>query len=225
MRKFVGVIALGGLLLGFNSFAAASEQAAATIAAGKKHLEQGDVEAAINEFQKAIAIDPKYGAAQLHLGHAYERANRSDEAIDAYRKSIELEPQNFFARNNLGVLYSKKNLYDQAIVEFQDALKIEPGNAMALKNLDIAKKNQAAIQEREAVITRAQREVKSNPGDPKPSYQLARVYATYGKKEAAMEWLGKAIQLGYKDLVYVKSDPAFAGLREEREFQLLLLKK
>ncbi len=225
MRNFIGVIALGGLLLGFNSSAAATEEAAATIAVGKKLLEQGDIDAAIGEFQKAIAMDPKYGAAQLNLGHAYERANRGDEAIDAYRKSIELEPKNFFARNNLGVLYSKKNLYDQAIAQFQDALKIEPGNAMALKNLDVAKKNKAAMQEREAVIARAQRDVKAKPGDPRPSYQLARVYATYGETKAAMDWLGKAIQQGYKDLDYVKSDPAFTGMREEREFQLLLLKK
>lgn len=225
MRKFIGGIALSGLLLCSNSAAAASEEAAAAIAVGKKLLEQGDVETAISEFQKAAAIDPKYGAAQLNLGHAYERADRSDEAIDAYRKSIELEPRNFFARNNLGVLYSKKGMYDKAIAEFNDALKIEPGSAMALKNLEIAKKNKAAIQEREAVIARAQKDVKSNPGDARPIYQLARVYATYGKKEAAMEWLGKAIRQGYKDLAYVKSDPAFAEMREEREFQLLLLKK
>ena len=225
MRNFIAAVVLGVFFLGFNSGAAASEEAAATIAVGKKLLEQGEIDAAIGEFQKAIAIDPKYGAAQLNLGDAYERSNRSDEAIDAYRKSIDLEPRNFFARNNLGVLYSQKNLFDQAIAEFQEGLKIEPGNAMALKNLDIAMKNKAAIQEREAVIARAQREVKAKPGDPRPTYQLARVYATYGDSKAAMDWLGKAIQQGYKDLAYVRTDPAFATMREEREFQLLLLKK
>ena len=149
----------------------------------------------------------KYGAAQLNLGYAYERANLSDEAIDAYRKSIELEPRNFYARNNLGVLYSKKGMYDQAIAEFQDALKNEPGNATALKNLETEK------------------EVEAKPSDPTPAYQLARVYATYGKKEQAIEWLGKAIGQGYKDIAYLKTDPAFANIREERDFQLLLLQR
>jgi tetratricopeptide (TPR) repeat protein len=225
MRKLIGIVALSGLLLCSNLVSAASQEAAERIVIGKKLLEQGQVDAAISEFQKAASVDPKYGAAQLHLGHAYERANRSEEAIDAYRKSIELEPRNFFARNNLGVLYDKKGMYDEAIAEFQNALKNDPNNAMALKNVEIAKKNKAASQEREAVIARAKKEVAAKPADPTPSYQLARVYATYGNKEAAIEWLGKAIEKGYKDLAYVRTDPAFANLREERDFQLLLLNK
>lgn len=223
MRKLMGIVALHGLLLCSTLASAASEEAAERIAVGKKLLEQGKVEAAISEFQKATAIDPKYGAAQLNLGHAYERANRSDEAIDAYRKSIELEPRNFYARNNLGVLYDKKGMYDEAIAEFQNALNNDSNNGMARKNLETAKKNKAATQEREAVIARAEKDVAAKPGDPTPTYQLARVYATYGKKEAAIEWLGKAIQKGYKDLAYVKTDPAFATIRDERDFQLLLL--
>jgi tetratricopeptide (TPR) repeat protein len=225
MRKFVGIVALHGLVLCSTLVSAASQEAAEKISLGKKLLEQGKVEAAISEFQKATTIDPKYGAAQLNLGYAYERANLSDEAMDAYRKSIELEPRNFYARNNLGVLYSKKGMYDQAIAELQDALKNEPGNAMALKNLETVKKNKAALQEREAVIARAEKEVEAKPSDPTPAYQLARVYATYGKKEEAIEWLGKAIGQGYKDIAYLKTDPAFAAMREERDFQLLLLKK
>jgi tetratricopeptide (TPR) repeat protein len=225
MRRLIGVVALHGLLLCSNPVSAASQEAAERIGIGKKLLEQGNVAAAISEFEKAAMADPNYGAAQLQLGHAYERANRSDEAIDAYRKSVALEPRNFFARNNLGVLYSKRGMHDQAIAEFQDAVKIEPNNTMALKNLETAKKNKAAIQEREAVIARAEKDATAKPADPAANYQLARVYATYGRKEDAIEWLGKAIQTGYRDLAYIKTDPAFANLREERDFQLLLLSK
>jgi len=225
MRWLIGLMALHGFLLCADLASAASQEAAERIAIGKKLLEQGQVEAAIDEFQKVAAADPKYGAAQLNLGQAYERAQRSDEAIDAYRKSVELEPRNFFARNNLGVLYSKKGMHDQAIAEFQDAMKIEPKNALALKNLETGKKNKAAMREREAVIARAEKDAAAKPGDPTPTYQLARVYATHGRKEEAIEWLGKAIQKGYKDLAYVRTDPAFANLREERDFQLLLLPK
>jgi Flp pilus assembly protein TadD len=204
---------------------AASQEVAERIEAGRQLLNQGKLEAAIGEFQKAAAMDPKHGAAFLNLGQAYERANRSDEAINAYRKSIELEPRNFYARNNLGVLYDNQGKYDDAIAEFQIALNNEPNNAMALKNLETAKKNKAVIQERNAQIGRAQKEAEAKPQDPEPAYQLARLYALYGRKETAIEWLGKAIQLGYKDIVYVKADPAFVGLRKEREFELLLLKK
>jgi tetratricopeptide (TPR) repeat protein len=223
MRRLVGIIALPAWLLCPILASAASQEAAERITIGTKLLEQGKVEAAISEFQKATAADPKYGAAHLHLGQAYERANRNDEAVDAYRKSIELEPRNFYGYNNLGVLYSKKEMYDKAIAEFQNAIKVEPTNALAVKNLDVARKNKAIMQEREAVIARAEKDATAKPGDPTATYQLARVYAAYGRKEEAIEWLDKALQKGYKDLAYVRSDPAFFNLREERDFQLLLL--
>jgi tetratricopeptide (TPR) repeat protein len=170
-------------------------------------------------------VDPKNGAAFLNLGHAYERANRSDEAIDAYRKSIELEPDNFYARNNLGVLYDKQGKFDDAIAEFQNALKKDPNNTIAVKNLETSKKNKAAVAERNAQISRAEKETEGRPKDPNAAYELARIYASHGSKERAIEWLGKAIQLGYQDIAYVRADPAFVGLRQERQFELLLLKK
>jgi superkiller protein 3 len=225
VKKTSGFITLLSLFLCVSSVSAAPEAAMELITAGRKLLDQGKIDAAIIEFQKAAAVDPKNGATLLNLGHAYERAGRSDEAIDAYRKSIELEPRNFFARNNLGVLYDNQGKYDQAIAELQDALHNEPNNATALKNLETAKKNKAVVQQRNEQISRAEKEIEAKPQDPIPAYQLARLYAAHSKKEAAIEWLGKAIQLGYKDLSHVKADPAFVGIRDEREFQLLLLKK
>jgi tetratricopeptide (TPR) repeat protein len=223
MRKLAGFIVLNTAFLCASSLFAASQEAADRIAIGKKLLEQGKVESAITEFQKAAAADPKYGAAQLHLGQAYERANRSEDAIDAYRQSIALEPRNFYARNNLGVLYSKKGMHAEAIDQFEAALKIEPNNPMAVKNLETAKGNKVSMQEREAVIARAEKYAAAKPSDPTATYQLARVYATYGRKEEAIEWLSKALQKGYKDLAYVRADPAFVSLRDERDFQLLIL--
>ncbi|MGH7928993.1 MAG: tetratricopeptide repeat protein [Candidatus Binatia bacterium] len=225
MRKLIRIVAVLCLLVCFSVSFAASEEVVERIAAGRKLLDQGKLEAAISEFQKAATMDPKYGAAFLNLGAAYERANRSDRAVEAYRKSVELEPRNLYARNNLGVLYDKQGEYDDAIAEFQNALQNEPNNAMVLKNLETAKKNKAVVQERNTQIRRAEKAVEANPKDPRPAYQLARLHASYGKKETAIEWLGKAIQLGYTDLAYVKADPAFVTVWEERDFQLLFLKQ
>jgi len=225
MSNLIIVIALIGLLVHTNPVSASAQAVAEQIAIGRKLLELHKVEAAISEFQKAAAMDPKHGAALLNLAQAYERANRTEDAIDAYRKSIELEPRNFYSHNNLGVLYDKQGKYDDAIAEFQNALKNEPNSAIALKNLQTAKKNRAVVRERNAQLSRAEKEVEAKPKDPEPAYQLARLHASYGKKETAIDWLGKAIQLGYKDLAYVKADPAFAGIRKEREFELLLLKR
>lgn len=216
------LIAFCGLLFFSVIASAASQEAVERNDAGARLLEQGKPAAAIAEFQGALALDAKYFPARLNLAYAYEGANRIEDAMEAYRDAINLQPRNFLAHNNLGVLYDKKGLHDAAIGEFQTALAIEPGNAMALRNLDTAKNNQTITKDRDTQILRAEKEVQRKPNDPQASYKLARVYASYDKKELAYKWLATALQQGYKDISYLKSDPALQSLHEEREFQLLL---
>lgn len=223
MNGFIARLALCAVLLTSAPASASSEEAVERNSAGVKLLQEGQADAAIAEFQKSVGLDPKYFPARLNLAYAYERAGRIEEAISEYQRSIELKPGNFFAHNNLGVLYDKKGLYDEAIAEFDRALQTEPGNAMALRNLETAKKNKAVIQERDAQIQRAEKEAQSKPNDPRASYNVARLYAAYGKKAQAQEWLSKALKQGYKDFDYLKADPAFNDIREDRDFQLLLI--
>jgi tetratricopeptide (TPR) repeat protein len=211
-----------GLLLFAIAVLGASEEAVERNNLGAKLLEQGRTDAAINEFQKALRLDPKYFPACLNLAYGYERAGRIEDAMAAYREAINLQPRNFFARNNLGVLYDKKGLFEEAVRELEIAVAIEPDNALALKNLETAKKNHAATKSQQLIILQAEKEAQAKPNNPQASYNLARVYAFYGQKELAYEWLAKALKQGYKDIGYLQSDPALNGIREERDFQLLL---
>lgn len=206
------------LLLSSAPAFGASEETVERNSLGAKLLQKGKTDAAIAEFQSALNTDPNYFPARLNLAYGYERAGKIEEAIAAYRAAIELQPRNFFARNNLGVLLDKKGSYDEAIAEFEHAIRSEPGNSMALKNRETAKKNQAAIQEREAQIAQAEKETRAKPNDPRAAYNLARIYAFYDQKEPALEWLTKAIKQGYKDFAYLNVDPAFKTIREDPIF-------
>lgn len=226
MRYAIASIAIV-VVLNASGFVAAAEREEAIdhIAAGRKLLDQGKIDAAIAAFQAAAAQDPKDGAAQLNLGAAYERANKTEDAIAAYRKAVALEPKNVYAHNNLGVLLDQKGAYDQAIAALESAVKSEPGNAMAQKNLETARKNKAALKERENEAVRAEKEAQAKPEDPHLAYNVSRIYAHYGKPEQAVQWLQRALKLGFKDVKYIKADPAFASLKDHREFQLLMLQK
>jgi len=222
VKPFLRIFALWWLILFSAPALVASEHAVERNDIGARLLEQGKVDAAIAEFKSALSLEPKYFPARLNLAYSYERAERIEDAMKAYREAINFQPRNFFAHNNLGVLYDKKGLHDDAIREFETALAIEPDNAMALRNLETAKKNQAATKSRQAKVLQAEREAQAKPNNPQASYNLARVYAFYGEKELAYEWLAKALKQGYKDIGYLRSDPALNSIREERDFQLLL---
>lgn len=221
----MAVLAMLSILLGAGEALAKSDEAIRRNNFGAELLKQGRVEEAIGEFRRALELDPGYTAARLNLAYAYERGDRIDEAISEYKKALEQEPKNVLGQNNLGVLYDKKGLYDQAVAAFEQALRVDPSNATIQANLESARKNMAVVQEREARIAEARKQVEAKPKDPRAAYGLARVYASFDRKEPAFEWLARALALGFDDLDFVRNDPVLSGLRADPRFQRLLNRK
>src|SRR5713226_9674631 len=59
---------------------------------GDDFFDAGDYEKAVESYQKAVGLQPKYPEAYLNLGNAYFNLARYDEAIAAYKKAVELKP-------------------------------------------------------------------------------------------------------------------------------------
>ena len=223
MRRLALILlALCVLTLGPLDLQAGSDEAIQRNNLGASLLQKGKLEEAVAEFRKAAEMDPKYVAAQLNLGYAYDRLSRLEEAMAQYQKVIALEPGNLFAHNNLGVLYDKKGRYDEAIREFERVLQIDTSNATALENLQNAKRSKGTVQEREERFAQARKEVEARPDDPRAAYNLGRLFASYGKKEQALEWLAKALELGFDDVKFLKDDPALVPLKDDPRFTGLL---
>jgi tetratricopeptide (TPR) repeat protein len=191
---------------------------------GAELLKQGKLPEAIAEFRQAVTVDPAYPAAWRNLGFALDKAGQVDEAVTAYQQAVALEPE-VNTLNNLGVLYDKKERYREAIQAFEKALKLDPGNATVQKNLEQARQNQGILQERQARITQAKQEAEARPRDPRAAYNLARVYASFDETDNALTWLAKALQLGYDDLDFVRTDPVLAGLRKDPRFEQVFEKR
>ncbi|MFQ5961077.1 MAG: tetratricopeptide repeat protein [Candidatus Methylomirabilales bacterium] len=223
MRRPIAVLgALSLLVLTAADLGAAPNEAAQRNNLGASLLEQGKVDEAVAEFQKAVELEPANTVAHLNLAYAYDRQGRIEEAVSQYQKVIDLEPGNFFAHNNLGALYDKQGLYEDAIREFEWALEIDPSNATAVENLENAKGNRATVREREERFAQALEKVEADPTDPRASYELGRLYASFGEKKQALEWLAKALDLGFDDLRFMAEDPALVGLRDDPNFSRLL---
>jgi tetratricopeptide (TPR) repeat protein len=219
------VCLLGLLFLTSQAWAQSDDPPPNPKAKALELFQQGRLKDAIPELQKSLEKTPSDVEVRLHLAFAYDRLGSTDDAIAEYRRVIELEPNSYFAHNNLGVLYDKRGLYDEAIAAFENAARIDPKNSGASKNLETARKNKAAIQERQAQIKKAENAAAINPKDPQASFNVARLHAHYGNRELALQWLDRARRQGYKELASVKNDPAFKNLRDDRDFELILVGK
>jgi tetratricopeptide (TPR) repeat protein len=217
--------ALSLLLLGAADLLAASPEAIRRNNFGADLVKQGKLEDALKDFQRAVEIDPDYAAAQLNLAYTYDRLGRADEAMAAYQKAIALEPGNGYAHNNLGTIYDKKGRYAEAVEAYAKALALDPANAIFQQNLENAKRSQATIEERDAQFAAAHKQVEARPQDPEAAYDLGRLYAAYARPDQAIEWLTKAVELGYNDLRGMRDDPALAGLRNDPRFIALTQKQ
>lgn len=220
-HTITAVLAIALLFAGTAALAASSD-AIRRNNFGADLLKQGRLDEAAKEFQLAVQADPRYAAAQLNLAFTYDRLGRADEAIAAYKKAAELDPSNGTTRNNLGVLYMKKEMYDEAIATLEQGLKIDPANPTLKNNLESANKIRDKRREREAQIASAQKQAAAQPKDPRAAYNVARLYAAFDMPDPALEWLGKALQLGFDDLRFAREDPAMAGLRTDPRFTRLL---
>jgi tetratricopeptide (TPR) repeat protein len=223
--KFWPASLLGLLLLTIQADTQAEDPPPSAKAKAFELFQQGRLKDAIPELQKSLQKNSSDVDVRLHLAFAYDRLGSADDAIAEYRRVIELEPNSYFAHNNLGVLYDTKGSYDEAIAAFENAARIDPKNPGASKNLETAKRNKAAIQKRQAQIQKAENAAAINPKDPQASYNVARLHAHYGNREMALQWLDRARRQGYKELASVKNDPAFKNLRDDRDFELILVGK
>ena len=215
-------LAIGIALLGSAEVEAGSRNAVKRFNSGVELMRQGNLEAAIGEFRTATEEDPALAPAHLSLASALEKAGRTDEAIGAYKKAVALDPQNAIAWNNLGVLHMKTDAYDEAIQSLEQGLKADPSSATLKQNLANAKNNKGVVKERETRISDARKQAEARPKDPQAAYDLGRVYASFYMKDEAFEWLGKALQLGYNDIRFMREDPVLAGLKDDPRLTRLL---
>jgi tetratricopeptide (TPR) repeat protein len=104
----------------------------AFVVSGLVEQEEGNPEAAVECFRKAVKARKDYAAAHLNLGSSLMGLQRFDEAIQHFRKAVALEPRWPMGRINLAqALFNGGRLMD-AKEECLRALERDPGLYPAL---------------------------------------------------------------------------------------------
>lgn len=95
----------------------------------------GNLDAAIDSYQKALEIKPDYVDVYNNMGVCLKGKNDLDAAINSYKLALQIKPDFADAYQNLGNALQDKGDLEAAIENYKQSLKLKPDNAEAYNNM------------------------------------------------------------------------------------------
>ena len=103
-----------------------SREAVGYVCLGEIESAVGNYDAAVTNFQQALAGDSTSDAAYSGLGQAFLQLNRLDDAERNYRHAVEVRPNYWATHSALGHFYTVISRYQDAVNEFTKATELAP---------------------------------------------------------------------------------------------------
>jgi|GEM_PF-1659918 len=132
---FFGLFLALVLTSAFLSCAGKEKQAEEHFMQGFTHQNQGELDQALQEYEKATELNPAMTKAYTNAGAIYLQREDYDRAIEQFQKVIQRSQWDTKAHYNLGFAYLKKGEVEKAQkeVEFLKSLRSELGDALQKK--------------------------------------------------------------------------------------------
>jgi tetratricopeptide (TPR) repeat protein len=205
-----------------------------------------DFTQASEAYERALALAPGNAEVLRRSGTFAARIGHFDAGLAASRRAVLLDPLSRQSRTALSrVLYMARR-YAEAVAAFGEVISLEPGFSDTYGERGLAyywlgdlqsardscetKPDYWADQQCLAVIydklgrhADAEAELakfKAWGGDG-GAYQYATIYAQWGYRAKALEWLETALRLRDPGLIQLKTDPLLDPLRKEPRLQAI----
>jgi TolB-like protein/lipoprotein NlpI len=172
----------------------------------------GHFDAGVAAARRAVVLDPLARASHGALGQALYTARRYEEAVAAIAEVIRLDPD-------------FKQTYGQRGLAYYGLRNLQSARASCETKSDdwVSQQCLAVIYDKLGRHADAEAELaklKAANSDT-AAYQYATIYAQWGNRAKALEWLDTALRLRDPGLEYVKTDPLLDPLRQEPRFQAI----
>ncbi len=148
-----------------------------------KLIDKGDIDGAILELSKAVALYPDYVTARNKLGIQYLKRKRHAEAAEQFRAILDKSPKYFDARLNLGIVLYEQRRFNEALEELSQAVSLDSTSAAAhlFWGITALETDDMIVAERElvkALLLGGERYSNAH-------YYFAHVYLKTGRREEA----------------------------------------
>ena len=195
-----------------RALALAPGSAAVLGSSGEFAATMGQFDVGITATRRAVVLDPLARIAHLVFGSALFSARRYQEAAAAYTEALLLDP-------------NYKQGYADRGLSYYGAGDLDHARASCETNREFWKNQQclAVVYDKLGRHADAQSELEKLKalGGNNAAYQYATIYAQWGDRAKALEWLETAWQLRDSGLQQLKTDLLLDPLRQEPRFQAI----
>lgn len=172
----------------------------ALILEGNACEDAGDVQRALEIYQRAVALSPHSARAHLNLGNAQSRLGQRVLAIGSYRRAAELRADWPAPHLNLGAMLLREADPLAAEASYREALRLDPDSAPAWLGLGCALDDQAG--DAQAALREA---LARMPGHPGAASRLAQWLKAHGRVREALQELQRALDGNPGDTLLLKT--------------------
>jgi serine/threonine-protein kinase len=183
--------------------------------AAKQRQVLGEWDEAMQLLNVALTVDPLQPGAYATRGQVYQRMSRLVEAERDYRRALEISPTYGRVRTWLGEVLLAEGKPEAALTEIEREAHL--GNQ--LKGLAVVYYALHRTSDADAALTRLE-----TTGATSSAMQIAQVYAFRGQKDAAFQWLHRAMEQKDVALCSIKGHPLLKNLEGDPRYKALLRK-
>jgi len=185
---------------------------------GIVYLKEARLDEAQKVLEKSVKLDARADPI-MALGQVFYRQNDFTNAIATYKRATIVAPDQFDSWGNLAEAYKADGKHeDDAAATFkraaalaEEAKKRTPDDPYAISMLG---KYYASLHEIDRALPLMRKAIVLAPKDPDTAESVAEAYEVMGMRKDALEFLAKALQLGYP-ANYAKASPTFQSLRND----------
>jgi tetratricopeptide (TPR) repeat protein len=157
-------------------------------------------------------LDPLGRQTHSLLAGALYTARRYEEAVAAFAEVISLQPDFKDTYGDRGLAYYGLGNLQSA----RASCETKPDYWVSRQCLAVIDDKLGWHADAEAVLSK----MKTEDGDSS-AYQYATIYAQWGNRTQALEWLETALRLRDPGLVFLKTDPLMDPIRQEPRFEAI----
>jgi tetratricopeptide (TPR) repeat protein len=153
---------------------------------------RGQMQKAIEDFNRAIALNPEYALAYNNRGVTLKKAGMLQEAIEDFDRAIALNPSYYKAYNNRGSAYGKIGRPDKAVEDFDKAISLNPSYYETYLNRGVMLGEAGMV---DKAIESFNQALSGDPNYADAYYNRGFAYSLLGRDDLALADYNKAIGL------------------------------